>query len=918
MAKLYAYAPDAAECASIGLVGALLDRDARFELRAGEFGELSFIHPVDPWGKWEALRDGVVLKAMVPVRLVPEVDDGAYVSSVDEYRVSNAATKYQRYVYYAATAADDPTQEVGRNKRKYQKTRHKRLLKRGAAVTVIGNPRPGDDAYRLKVRVGSGKGKVTGYMEKAGLTLVRQARPVPAAQDGLEAKAPSYALRQQLFRIYEVETEADGGNPGSVAVRARRLVYDLLGNICTYRATANVSCQQACRGILGNTVFSHPFTAYSDIGDRHVGIDARNMNPIEALIDPERGAAARWGGEVVCDDYDIYILRRAGMDRGVTIRYGKDLTGVRCRADSSNVATAICPVGEKANGEPLYLDGHVVNGRCGYNYDSTTQTCASWLPEGFRWALDDDGARKASVIQRDAAWDGYAAPKAAVLAVADAKVTRPGPRTDPSETSVLTAALARVMLAEAAVERFQAGCDLPEVGLEVDFTLLGDTAEYTQYRHLEPLFVYDTVRIRHPKVAVAVRAQLTALTWEVRQERVCAAAFGSPGDAVAKIPGWQISSLSGGKIVPGSVGSGQISAEAIATEHLQAESVNADALQARCITAEKIASGVIDAQMVTAMAAVIQAVQAGTIEAGSLAAQYASLFELAATKIGADFADLDDLTAALANITALTARHGSFDDVTAQNLIGALLTVTRVGARMARIENLYVTQANLMNATLDRLTVLGADGETYYDISVGGDGFLQATVREVSADEAAAGQTDDGRQILDGSGMEAATGADVPDLDGVMFSAMEDGLTWLVTQALSTGKLTATEAFIGTAEIPALRATTLTALGQSLNLMANETIQLLLGTREDITNWFSFTPEGLIIRKTGSSPSKWSTRTSDSGFYIDHEEVAGHVGAFEGDTARFRSLRVSRRDIAGDGDVTVTQTSARGWAWKAE
>ena len=48
MAYIYAFAPDAEDFSGIGLVGALMDEGAEFSLMAGEFGELTFRHPVDP------------------------------------------------------------------------------------------------------------------------------------------------------------------------------------------------------------------------------------------------------------------------------------------------------------------------------------------------------------------------------------------------------------------------------------------------------------------------------------------------------------------------------------------------------------------------------------------------------------------------------------------------------------------------------------------------------------------------------------------------------------------------------------------------------------------------------------------------------------------------------------------------------
>lgn len=932
MAYIYAYAPEETECASIGLVGALLDQDACFELRAGEFGELSFTHPMDPWGKWRVLEDGVILKTMVPVRLVPEVDDGAYVESVDVYTVARTATKYQRYIYYASTSEKDPKEKTSKG----QRTKHKKLLKRGATVTVLADPRPGDSSYRYKVRVGSGKKRVTGYMEKAGLTLKQASVPVAPTQEGLEADAPSYAIQQQLFRIYEVETEADGGNPGSVTVRARRLVYDLLGNICTYRATTNVSCQQVCEEILAHTVFSHPFTIFSDIGDRHVGIDVRDMNPVAAIIDPDEGVVAHWGGEVICDDYDVYLLRRAGLDRGVrikhggrmadsgvVIRYGKDLAGVSCRLDSSNVATAIRPVGETASGESLYLDGHVINGRHGYNYNSSTHTCSDWLPEGYRFAVDDDGSQTTTLIERDQESDGYATPKAISLRVSDAKVTKKNKSTSDSETSVLTTALARVMLAEAAVEQFDNGCDVPDISMDVDFTQLGDSEEYAQYRHLEPLFVYDTVIISHPRARVKAQVSLTSLEWQVRAERVSAATFGSLGDAVASIPGWQISGISGGKIAPGSVNSGQISADAIATEHLQAESVNTEALQAESVTADKIAAAAIKTISIEAVSAVIDDIEAGTVTTGTLAAELARMHQAVADRILADIATIDDLTAAIVRSQQVTARTADFDVETVTHLVGSLMDVTRLFGQFARINNLYVTEANLANATLDRLTVLGQDG-SYYDISVGSDGVVHASEREVSQAEADAGETDDGRGIVD-------TAIDIEEIDERTMVDAETGLATLYVAALSAGRITATEAFLGSARIPSIEATTINAIGENMNLRANRSIQLELGAAGDVQRWITFDNEhGMTTRRPAwdetvteggvetvvhHEASSWSTQVDEQGFSVNHLEVVGHVGTFEKEGLVARSLTVQRDP--NKQAVSVRQTTKGGWSWKA-
>lgn len=901
MAYIYAYAQDEIDTANIGLVGALLDQNAVFDLQAGEFGELTFKHPIDPWGKWEVLANGVLLKTEIPVRLVPEVDDGAYIDSVDVYKVSLSATKYQRYIYYAVTASKDPTIKT----KKGEKTKHKKLLKKNTTVYVIENPRPADPAYRYKVRVGSGKKKVVGYMEKDGLTLIEQHKSIPQTQDGQEDLSASYAIQEQLFRIYAVDTEMDEGKVGTLTVRARRLAYDLLGNITGYKATTNVSCQQVCRGILNNTVFPHPFTVFSDIGNKHVGVDFRNRNPIEALIDPDDGVIGRWGGEVVCDDYDIYVLHHAGKNRGVRIRYGTNMQGIQCDADYSNVITAIRPIGEKANGEPLYLDGYRSGGVDKYNQGvSGTYN----LPNGYRWAIDDDGNRKFNVIERNRD-DGYAVPKAYVLEVNDAKVQKQHKNTDPSETSVLTTAEARVMLVNAAVDMFNAGCDLPEISMDVDFTLLGDTQQYAQYRHLESLFVYDDIEIRHDRLGITAVEQLMSLKWDIRAERVIGATFGSLGNAVAKIPGFSLPSINGGKILPGTITGGQLATDSVSYDHIQANSINSDVIMARSITGDRIMAGeieaghlkahAVDAQAISAVEADINSITSATISTNTLAAAFANLFEIVANNIRAGTVTTDALDAVMASLVSASVGVLDVGFEHVKDLVADQSIIRAGEADALFIDRLSVTSANMVNAVISRLILVDDSGTdpAYYAVNVGSDGTINLEEVELSQEEIDAGQTSDGKPILTDTIV-------ADDINGENIYGVNAIVATILTDALNAGQITATEALLASARIPALYTTAIAALGDTLTFSANQTIQFLLGVANNVNAWFTFGANGLEVRQGNS---KWHTTTKADGFYIDHDEVAGHVGAFHEDTFEPRSIRMGR--------IIAKGNSSGGWSW---
>ena len=706
MAYIYAFAPDAADCSTIGAVGALMDQDARFDLKAGEFGELTFVHPIDPWGKWRALVNGAILKTMVPMRLCPEVaSDGGYIASVDVYTVAATASKNARYIYSKADGGAK-----------------KKLLKPGDQVTVTGVADAGDANSRFRVKLG----KVSGWMAREGLNVERQALPVAADAGGLEAVAASYAVRQQLFRIVSVSPESNGG--GRIEVRALRIAYDLLGNLSTYRANGSVTCLEACRGILENTAMPHAFNVYTDIGDSHVGFDARDKNPIEALVGPETGAAARWGAEVVADDYDIYLLRRAGMDRGVRIEYGRNLTGIEVEEDATGVANAVRPRGTDKGGGALYLDGHEVGGRFGYNYDAKKKTCADWLPEGYRFYEPAGGGAGGTVIVRDGFRDGEA-PKIAMIEVRDAAAG--------SGAGEVTAAVARRRLAEAAIARFEAGCDAPTLSMRVDFIMLGDTAEYAQYRHLEPLFIYDTVQIRDRRLGIAARIPLTGIRWRVRDERVAEAEFGAIRDLTASIPGWQVTGLDGGKIAPGSLGASQLADGVIAARHVQAASINAGALQAESVTAF----------VIEAMTAHINALTAGTITTDQLTASIAHMLEVAAGHINARDIDTDALAAQLADIAVLAAGTATFDRATVSHLVTTAMHLSYGAGQDVYIDNLRVKYAQMVSAAIGSLCIRASDGD-YYQIDVSQSGTVTATRTTVTDSEIEAGQTNAGRVIL--------------------------------------------------------------------------------------------------------------------------------------------------------------------------
>ena len=170
----------------------------------------------------------------------------------------------------------------------------------------------------------------------------------------------------------------------------------------------------------------------------------------------------------------------------------------------------------------------------------------------------------------------------------------------------------------------------------------------------------------------------------------------------------------------------------------------------------------------------------------------------------------------------LEVQTGNFTLAEIKNLLSNALILQEGIADSMMITNLAVTSANLLNATIDKLVLKGSDGK-YYRVFIGADGTIQTEEVTVTEGEIAAGETGDGRQIV-------ATTANVGSLNATTVKASQAIIGTIFTESLTAGKITANEALIASMTAPLLYTTAITALGNSLDLSANESIRLTVGS----------------------------------------------------------------------------------------
>ena len=636
----------------------------------GEY-EVHMTHPIDDAGKWKRICTDRILRVPVPAAITPQINMTVRASG-------DASQTIETHIYRISTRRDPLRLRSGTG------TRYSILGRyaKGTEVIVLNTA----NATWYEVSCPDGK---RGYMYAIYLTYVRTDTQTVETENGINDETisviESRQMRDQLFRIYRVAPDLE-----KITVYARHIFYDLLDNMIQSYAPASTDAgASVLQGLSGACLSDHAFTFYSDLTSTAEDVTFENINPVEAILGTD-GLIDKYGGELVRDLFDVYVVQRAGSDANVIIREGKNLLGITYDEDQTNVVTRILPTGEDGDGNTLYL------------------------PEKY---IDSPHI------------NDYPHPKWQHLAVSEAKVS------DSDDEPRSTDDCYRIMRDEVQ-KQFDAGCDIPDITLKVDFINLKDTAEYGQYRLLQNIYLGDSVTVIVKRLGIAVKMRMTQYSYDCLTGRYSNMVLGSAEEALAG------NVISGKQLPNGVITASKLAGNSVGSRQLRAEAVHADHIEAGAISTEKLAAGAVTAQKLAAGSVTTEKLAAGAVDAQAIAAVTAKIGTLTADSIKSD-----QLAAALAAFQVITAGSASFDAATIRHLISAALNVENTVSGEAFIKNLRVMYAQIVAATIGDLCIRASDGN-YYRIDVNADGTVEATLTTVTEDEISQGHTDAGRVIL--------------------------------------------------------------------------------------------------------------------------------------------------------------------------
>ena len=794
------YSAKETDFASLGIT-ALEPIECTVEEQAGGKFELTLVHPIDDDLKWTYFQVGNILKAPCATRQTP------LVRITDNVPAGTTTTK-TRAIYKVQTSTGE---------------RLRLRAKPSLNAKIISSYKPGTQVVRLSVsgdwaRVVVRSGGATGYMWADDLVFVKNETETVTGSATVETVSKviePVQTRDQLFRIYSVAPDV---KTNTITVLASHISYDLQGVIVVGTCTPQgASAKDVVDYALAHASANHEFNFYCTVTDP-VTADYSDTSLVKMLLDPESGIVKQTHARIIRDNFDIYILPDEVIDRGVEIRHRKNMLGAIMTTDTSGVVTRILPIGKDKDGDRL------------------------WLTENGGWV--ESKYQSAYPIAHDAAIE-Y-----------DVSVGK-------GDGQFATDDLARAELKKRAQADFANGIDLASVSLEVEFVALENTREYAAYAPLLALFLYDTAGVIAAYAGINAKLRMTSYIFDCLLKRYNSAKLGDITDIEQTTYGYEIAdgTVTGSKILPGSVDGNtimrrasigyakiaqaaieQLAADAIVAvradiHKLVADEITADQLYvdlAKLAVAQITAANIenaninwaeikdLNAEIAKIVTAQIKDATITSAQISDLNAEVAKIAEAKIANATISTAQIDNLAAVIASAVHLEVQTGNFTLAEIKNLLSNALILQEGAADSMMITNLAVTSANLLNATIDKLVLKGSDGK-YYRVFIGADGTIQTEEVTVTDGEIAAGETGDGRQIV-------ATTANVGSLNATTVKASQAIIGTIFTESLTAGKITANEALIASMTAPLLYTTAITALGNSLDLSANESIRLTVGS----------------------------------------------------------------------------------------
>lgn len=295
----------------------------------------------------------------------------------------------------------------------------------------------------------------------------------------------------QPFRIYSITKPING----VVTVHAAHLSYDTSGSIVKLFPADAGSASAAMSYLKNFSVPSTPFTFFTNVGKTGT-MSVPKPSSIRSLLGGSDGSILdTFGGEYLFDKWKISLLESRGANRGVTIRYGKNMTDLEQEENDTDFYTGVYPFwySESENGGLITLSDNngIVNAPGTYDFVKIMPLDLS--SEDFsKETTDSDGST--ITIEK------------------------------PTEAELRAAAQKYISVNKIGI---------PKVSLDVSFVMLAQSEEYKDFARLETVKLCDTVTVEFEKLGVRTTAKCIKTVYNVLTDKYNSIELGEPKSSLA-------------------------------------------------------------------------------------------------------------------------------------------------------------------------------------------------------------------------------------------------------------------------------------------------------------------------------------------------------------------------------------------------
>lgn len=195
--------------------------------------------------------------------------------------------------------------------------------------------------------------------------------------------------------------------------------------------------------------------------------EARNV--LNCIAGEQGSLLQFWGGEMKHEPFKLSLLKRRGRDNVGTIRYGKDLTGLKIKLDWTSIITRVLPYADLQNGDDgqtKRIYGKAVDSNLIKNY-----------PDVYAYHIqftEEQGVKDEASLNR---------------------------------------------VAKNYFKSINPDSDKPKCSIEIEFEKLSDSEEAKEISRLRNYNLFDTFNVRHKLYNISLTSKITSIVYDSLTEK---------------------------------------------------------------------------------------------------------------------------------------------------------------------------------------------------------------------------------------------------------------------------------------------------------------------------------------------------------------------------------------------------------------